>query len=90
MSEPTTLAARLARFAIRTPQENLQCPSREIVHLSMIDFIAVARAGADEPVARIAREMVLAEEGRADSSLCLLYTSPSPRDLSTSRMPSSA
>ena len=24
------------------------------------------------------------------SSVCLLYTSPSPRDLSTSRMPSSA
>ena len=24
------------------------------------------------------------------SSICLLYTSPSPRDLSTSRMPSSA
>ena len=25
-----------------------------------------------------------------DNSFCLLYTSPSPRDLSTSRMPSSA
>ena len=25
-----------------------------------------------------------------DSNICLLYTSPSPRDLSTSRMPSSA
>ena len=25
-----------------------------------------------------------------DSAVCLLYTSPSPRDLSTSRMPSSA
>ena len=25
-----------------------------------------------------------------DKSVCLLYTSPSPRDLSTSRMPSSA
>ena len=25
-----------------------------------------------------------------DSRICLLYTSPSPRDLSTSRMPSSA
>ena len=25
-----------------------------------------------------------------ESNLCLLYTSPSPRDLSTSRMPSSA
>ena len=28
--------------------------------------------------------------GYADVHLCLLYTSPSPRDLSTSRMPSSA
>ena len=27
---------------------------------------------------------------RADDGICLLYTSPSPRDLSTSRMPSSA
>ena len=27
---------------------------------------------------------------REQSSVCLLYTSPSPRDLSTSRMPSSA
>ena len=32
------------------------------------------------------------EEGKTTttSSICLLYTSPSPRDLSTSRMPSSA
>ena len=28
--------------------------------------------------------------GRGQSVSCLLYTSPSPRDLSTSRMPSSA
>ena len=28
--------------------------------------------------------------GSAQSVACLLYTSPSPRDLSTSRMPSSA
>ena len=28
--------------------------------------------------------------GNFDNWLCLLYTSPSPRDLSTSRMPSSA
>jgi len=33
----------------------------------------------------------LVEEGvLADQLGCLLYTSPSPRDLSTSRMPSSA
>ena len=28
--------------------------------------------------------------GGPETSICLLYTSPSPRDLSTSRMPSSA
>ena len=28
--------------------------------------------------------------GKIESIVCLLYTSPSPRDLSTSRMPSSA
>ena len=41
---------------------------------------------------------VLGEEGKSKVSMgfvvcagaCLLYTSPSPRDLSTSRMPSSA
>ena len=30
------------------------------------------------------------EKRRLQSKVCLLYTSPSPRDLSTSRMPSSA
>ena len=38
------------------------------------------------------RGRLLDRKGRvlATSKLCLLYTSPSPRDLSTSRMPSSA
>ena len=31
-----------------------------------------------------------AENAEALNASCLLYTSPSPRDLSTSRMPSSA
>ena len=30
------------------------------------------------------------QEGVLDSCICLLYTSPSPRDISGSRMPSSA
>ena len=34
--------------------------------------------------------VVLIAHSLAVSSTCLLYTSPSPRDLSTSRMPSSA
>ena len=37
------------------------------------------------------RQVVEANCGRVQEALsCLLYTSPSPRDLSTSRMPSSA
>ena len=33
---------------------------------------------------------LVGESGSGKSTLCLLYTSLSPRDLSTSRMPSSA
>ena len=36
------------------------------------------------------RVLVSAPCKQADATICLLYTSPSPRDLSTSRMPSSA
>ena len=39
-----------------------------------------------DPIEKITKAKVL--EARRNS--CLLYTSPSPRDLSTSRMPSSA
>ena len=42
---------------------------------------------------RTGRETVLKQSdifSLEDNSVCLLYTSPSPRDLSTSRMPSSA
>ena len=34
--------------------------------------------------------LVIARRGSGVNASCLLYTSPSPRDLSTSRMPSSA
>ena len=37
-----------------------------------------------------AKQIELAKEILEDAKSCLLYTSPSPRDLSTSRMPSSA
>ena len=38
----------------------------------------------------IGQELVTTLQDYARDELCLLYTSPSPRDLSTSRMPSSA
>ena len=36
------------------------------------------------------KDVIYVEDYRALYTACLLYTSPSPRDLSTSRMPSSA
>ena len=46
---------------------------------------------ASSPVTDISLdELQLVEPLAADTDFCLLYTSPSPRDLSTSRMPSSA
>ena len=35
-------------------------------------------------------DLILIDGGKGQLGICLLYTSPSPRDLSTSRMPSSA
>ena len=53
----------------------------------------MARDGSSESLVRqIMASQPSSEERRniADDVICLLYTSPSPRDLSTSRMPSSA
>ena len=52
----------------------------------------VDRAAMDSPMAADYSLNSLSLESGADNgtAVCLLYTSPSPRDLSTSRMPSSA
>ena len=47
-------------------------------------MVEVAKANENEKL-RLA-----SERASQDAETCLLYTSPSPRDLSTSRMPSSA
>ena len=49
-------------------------------------IISDARRDAAELVAQATTDA----QSSVQSTLCLLYTSPSPRDLSTSRMPSSA
>ena len=56
----------------------------EVLTVNMTAAMMIARAAL--------RPMMKARHGRiiSVSSICLLYTSPSPRDLSTSRMPSSA
>ena len=44
----------------------------------------------DDPSDLTRTVTIQVNDGDVDSNVCLLYTSPSPRDLSTSRMPSSA
>ena len=54
----------------------------EVIIVNTCGFLSAA---SQESITRILELSDLKQEGR-----CLLYTSPSPRDLSTSRMPSSA
>ena len=44
----------------------------------------------DPALGKVVREVSLAEIADAQAAICLLYTSPSPRDRTRSRMPSSA
>ena len=54
--------------------------------LAEVDVLALKQAGL---VGELAKVVKVIKSGSL-SKACLLYTSPSPRDLSTSRMPSSA
>ena len=66
-------------------------PLRTKVRSRLHYFLADRAAAAAEPGARA---LLRHADGRVSetstANVCLLYTSPSPRDLSTSRMPSSA
>ena len=67
---------------IETDKVVLEVPapaSGVIAHIVKYDGATV---GSEEIIAKI--------DTAAEAKTCLLYTSPSPRDLSTSRMPSSA
>ncbi|MEM9550995.1 MAG: MmgE/PrpD family protein [Pseudomonadota bacterium] len=61
------LTPRLAEFAAgpvtTTPD------ARRVTSLSALDWLAVGRAGATEPVARIVRQMVLDEAGRGEATV---------------------
>ena len=98
--EPADLAGVLDPAAIVATRVAVGCAAPSAVD-TMVDELEVrqqavvdaARAGlarfaADESELR-ARTLRLSGRG-ARPDRCLLYTSPSPRDLSTSRMPSSA
>ena len=64
--------------AINVMRRLIQSSGAEVIHL-----------GHDQS-AKAVVDCAIQEDAHAVALTCLLYTSPSPRDLSTSRMPSSA
>ena len=74
-------------------QTAISMPMRNLI--SIVAAVAVgvwAYFGVLERITMLETKSTLAEKDlqQAQERICLLYTSPSPRDLSTSRMPSSA
>ncbi|WP_171204667.1 MmgE/PrpD family protein [Ruegeria sp. HKCCA0235A] len=63
----TDFSAALATFAAGSVSTTAQ--ARIVTSLSVLDWMAVGRAGASEPVSCIVRDMVLAEGGNAQAHL---------------------
>ena len=85
--------AALEKLKIDAPEAYEQCAGA--AGLSLGEYTAIAFAGglSFEDGLRLVQQRGQAMQDAADqapSSICLLYTSPSPRDKRQSRMPSSA
>jgi 2-methylcitrate dehydratase PrpD len=67
MLAPRTMDGLLDLASLRT--DAIPRPAREMARLSLFDWFAVARAGAQEPVARILRGLVADEAGKPAASV---------------------
>ena len=81
------------RVSITVPKDHVVASTGTLTNASRVlnstqrARLAKAEKSFDDPIIIVTQdEAIEAEQNKA----CLLYTSPSPRDLSTSRMPSSA
>ena len=74
-------------LAVRDSVDFLQDLANEITDESQLEQIATISANNDEEVGKL---IATAMEKVGQDGVCLLYTSPSPRDRTRSRMPSSA
>ena len=88
-------------FALACPDKTSRCVSRLLLETIIPYFGAPKRIVTDLGVENMNSEItqllqhynidhITSSRAHPQSNGCLLYTSPSPRDLSTSRMPSSA
>ena len=60
------------------------------IPLELTDKIFQIKFNPDQSIEKITSYFPLSEQERLMINSCLLYTSPSPRDVEESRMPSSA
>lgn len=67
--EYTEVTKNIANFATGRVDEALSATARQILRLSLLDWIAVAVAGQDEPVAKIVRRMIFDEGGADDITI---------------------
>ena len=72
----------------KTEQESQSHKGEEFLKLSCFGHVGVFKV--ESPLLEVAEELLDSPTQLVKGEGCLLYTSPSPRDLSTSRMPSSA
>ena len=63
-------------------------PAKSATQSAKNEFWLLEFNSQDKPI--IDEKMLWTSSSNTQDKVCLLYTSPSPRDLSTSRMPSSA
>ena len=68
----------------------LDIPFQHNKYLNHYTDISQIKTSLEFEIRKLVKEKREYYSGEADAKTCLLYTSPSPRDLSTSRMPSSA
>ena len=68
-ADPVSMTEAIARFAVGTSGDDIPESARHIVRLSLLDWLAVALAGQDEPVSRIVRKLVADEAGAAEATV---------------------
>lgn len=60
---PRTMIEALTEFARDLTWRDVPQDTRDVLRMSLLDWVSVAKAGVDEPVSKAVREMVLAEAG---------------------------
>ena len=91
---PPTMAHYLAHFCTQSEHKDALFLVDGAVRMTFAEAYAAASCVAEGLVTmhgvKKGDRVGIAARNSANWMICLLYTSPSPRDLSTSRMPSSA